>query len=117
MKVGHRTLGGKWIYKVKCDIDGIVARFKAKWIVKDYFQQYEVDLDQTFASVIKPMAFKVLSAIAAFLDLDINQIDIKTAFLYSLINQFVYMEIPKSIKSENNWNMVCKLLKTLYGLK
>lgn len=43
--------------------------------------------------------------------------DIKTAFLYGFINQFVYIEIPKSTKTKTNCNMVCKLLKTLYGLK
>lgn len=48
------------------------------------------------------MVFKVLFAIAAFFDHDINQIDIKTIFLYSFINQLVYIEIPKSTKLEKN---------------
>ena len=63
------------------------------------------------------MAFRVLFAIAAFYDLDIDQMDVKTAFLYSLIDQLVYIEIPKRIKTEANQNMVCKLLKVLYVLK
>ena len=63
------------------------------------------------------MAFRILFAIAAFFDLDIEQINIKTAFLYGLINQLVYMEIPKGIESEDNQNMVYKLLKAIYGLK
>ncbi len=63
------------------------------------------------------MAFKVLFAMAAFLDLDIDQIDVKTAFFYGLIDQLVYVEIPKGPESEENWNMVRKLLKTLYSLK
>ena len=62
------------------------------------------------------MAFKILFTIATFFDLDIEQMNVKTTFLYRLINQLVYMEIPKGKKSEDNQNMVCKLLKALYGL-
>lgn len=63
------------------------------------------------------MAFRVLFAIAAYFDLDIDQIDVKTAFLYRLINQLIYVKIPKGTKTEANKNMVCRLLKALYGLK
>ncbi len=70
----------------KRDLDGNIARFKARWVVKGYLQQFEVDFDQTFAAVVNPMAFRVLFAIAAFFDLDIDQMDVKTAFLYGLID-------------------------------
>lgn len=105
------------MYKVKRDINGNVARFKARWIIKGYLQQFGVDFDQTYASVVKPMAFRTLFALAAFFDLDIDQMDVKTAFLYSLIDQLIYMEIPKSKETKATKNMVCKLLKALYGLK
>ena len=59
----------------------------------------------------------VFFALAVFYDLDIDQIDVKTAFLYGLINQLVYVEIPKRIETEANQNMVCQLLKALYGRK
>ena len=63
------------------------------------------------------MAFRVLFAIATYFDLNIDQMDVKTTFLYGLINQLVYMEIPKSTGFKDNWNIVCKLFKALYGLK
>lgn len=63
------------------------------------------------------MAFQVLVIIVTFFDLDINQMDIKIVFLYSLINEFVSVDIPKGFKTEANQNMVCKLFKTLYSLK
>lgn len=88
-----------------------------KWVIKKYLQQYDIDFDQTFAAIIKPIAFRVFFAIAVFYNLDINQIDVKTAFLYSLIDQLVYVEISKETKTEANQNIVYKLLKTLYGLK
>lgn len=63
------------------------------------------------------MVFRVLFTVAAYFDLEIDQIDIKTTFLYRFIDQFVYVDIPKGSKSEATWGMVCKLLKALYGLK
>lgn len=63
------------------------------------------------------MAFTMLFAFAAFFDLDINQINIKTAFFYSLIDQLIYIEIPKGTKSKAIKNMVYKLLKAFYDFK
>lgn len=99
------------MYKVKRDVNGNIVRFKARLVVKGYLQQFGVDFDQTFAAVIKPMAFRVLFAIAAFLDLDIDQMDVKTALLYGLINQLVYVEMPKCKETYANREMVCKLEK------
>lgn len=70
-----------------------------------------------FAAIVTPMTFKVLFAITAYYNLDINQIDIKTAFLYGLINQLIYVQISKGLETNVNKKMVCKLLKALYGLK
>ena len=109
--------GGKWVYKVKRDVEGKVSRFKARWVIKGYLQQFGVDFDQTYASVVKPMAFRTLFALAAFFDLDIDQMDVKMAFLYGLIDQLIYIEIPKGTETEATKNMVCKLLKAIYGLK
>lgn len=62
------------------------------------------------------MAFSVLFVIEAYYNLDINEMDIKTAFLYRMINQLVYIQISKGLKSSANKEMVCKLLKALYDL-
>lgn len=78
---GRQVLSGKWVYKFKRDVNGDIARFKARSIVKGYLQQFGVDFDQTFAAVVKPMAFRLLFAIGAFYDLGIDQMDVKTAFL------------------------------------
>lgn len=85
--------------------------------MKGYLQQFGINLDQTFTAIVKPIAFRVLFAIAAFYNLDIDQIDVKTAFLYGLINQLIYVKMPKSTETDANKNMICKLFKTLYGLK
>lgn len=63
------------------------------------------------------MAFRTLFALAAYFDLDIDQMDVKMAFLYGLIEQLIYMEVPKGTETEATKNMACKLLKAPYGLK
>ncbi len=85
--------------------------------MKDYLQQFSVDFDQAFAAVVKPMACRVFFAIAAFYDLDIDQMNVKTAFLYGLVDQLIYVEMPKRTETDAKKNMVCKLLKAFYGLK
>ena len=105
------------MFKVKRAVNGAIARFKARWVVRGYLQKFGIDFDQKFAAVVKPMAFRVLFAIAAYYDLDIDQMDVKTVFLYGLIDQLVYVQIPKGSEDSTNKGMVCKLLKALYGLK
>lgn len=63
------------------------------------------------------MVFGTLFALAAFFDIDIDQIAVKTAFLYGLIDQLIYMGVLKGTETEVINNMVCKLLKAMYGLK
>lgn len=63
------------------------------------------------------MAFQVLFAIAVYHDLDINRMDMKTAFLYGLIDQLIYVKIPKDTETSITRKLVCKLYKTLYRLK
>ena len=111
----QKVLPGKWVFKYKRGISGKILCYKAQWVAKGYEQQFGIDYDQTFASVIKPMSYKALFAIAASLDLEIKQMDVKTAFLYGLVKEDVYVQQPTGLG--DNSGRVCKLNKALYGLK
>lgn len=63
------------------------------------------------------MVFRVLFAIAAYYNLDIDQMDIKTVFLYGFIDKLVYVQVPKGSETQTTKKLVCKLLKALYNLK
>lgn len=117
IQIGHWRPSERWVYKIIQDVNGNIAQFKAKWMVKTHLQQFGVDFDKTFATVVKLMAFRILFAISAFFDRDIDQIDVTTTFFYALIDQLVYVSIPKEIESVSNRDMICKLLKVLYSLK
>ncbi|KAK9769258.1 putative Integrase catalytic domain-containing protein [Seiridium cardinale] len=112
---GRRALTGKWVYKVKTNQDGEVERYKARWVVRGFEQTDGVDFNETFASVVKPMSYKVLFAIAAALDLEVHQMDVKTAFLYGSVNEEIYVQQPPEF--DDGTDNVCKLNKALYGLK
>lgn len=73
-----------------------------------------IDYDQTYAAVVKPMAFRAFLAIAAYYDLDVEKVDVETAFLYGIIKERIYMKLPQGFEKAG---IVCRLRKALYGLK
>jgi len=112
---GRRVLRGKWVYKLKRGPQGEIIRYKARWVVRGFEQEEGIDYKETFASVVKPMSYKALFAIAAALDLEIGQMDVKTAFLHGDIDEEVYIEQPHEMDDGNG--RVCRLNKALYGLR
>lgn len=88
----HRILSGKWVFKLKRGPQGEVIRHKSRWVVGGFRQQQGIDYDETFAPVVKPMSYKALFAIAAALDLEFEQMDVKIAFLYGDIDHEIYVE-------------------------
>jgi transposase InsO family protein len=108
------VLEGKWVYKLKVDQNGNIIKFKARWVVKGFEQYYGTEYDQTFAGVAKGMTIKALFALAAQYDLEIEQMDVVTAFLNGDIDCELYVEYPEGFKCDNK---VWKLRKALYGLK
>ncbi len=111
----RRVLRGKWVYKIKRGGHGEILRHKARWVVRGFEQVEGLDYTETFASVVKPMSYKAMYAIAAANDWEIEQMDVKTAFLYGKILEDVYVVQPTGF--EQGINQVCKLNKALYGLK
>jgi hypothetical protein len=109
------VLQGRWVFKYKRGISGTIIRHKARWVVRGYEQKLGIDYADTFASVVKPMSYKSLFAIAAALDLEIEQMDVKTAFLYGTLDEDIYVEQPHGF--DDGTTKVCKLNKALYGLK
>ena len=109
-----RTLRGRWVLRVKRGPGGSITRYKARWVVRGFEQRYGIDFNETFAAVVKPMTYKAIFSIAAMNDWDVEQMDVKTAFLYGPIDEAVYVELPDGFTQEGK---VCRLRKALYGLK
>jgi hypothetical protein len=107
----------KWVFKLKLDENGDVVRFKARLVARGFSQVYGVDYLETYAPVAKMTTIRLIFAIAAMEGWHIHQMDVKTAFLLGLLDEEIYMEIPEGFELHNVRGKVCKLLKSLYGLK
>nr|GFB47403.1 retrotransposon protein, putative, Ty1-copia subclass [Tanacetum cinerariifolium] len=112
-----RTVGSKWLFKKKTDMDGAVYIFKARLVAKGFTQPYRVDYEETFSSVADIRAIRILIAIVAYYDYEIWQMDVKTAFLNGHLFEEVYIEQPEGFVNPKYPNNVCKLKRSIYGLK
>ncbi|GJZ46684.1 retrotransposon protein, putative, ty1-copia subclass [Tanacetum coccineum] len=114
---GCKTVGSKWIFKKKTDMDGIVHVYKARLVAKGYTQLYGVDYEETFSPVANIRAIRILISIAAYYDYEIWQMDVKTAFLNGYLDEDIYMVQPEGFVDPNHPRKVCKLKRSIYGLK
>ncbi|KAK8936102.1 hypothetical protein KSP39_PZI012973 [Platanthera zijinensis] len=114
---GCKPIGSKWVFKTKLDSKGKVERFKARLVAKGFTQREGIDYHETFSPVSSKDSFRVIMALVAHYDLELHQMDVKTAFLNGDLAEEVYMVQPEGFKSGHSDQLVCKLNKSLYGLK
>ena len=118
---GRKVISSRWVLRRKFDYLGHLVRRKARLVIKGFEQQYGVDYFSTFASVIRYSTLRILLAKAAAEDLEIEQMDVETAFLNPVLEEEIYMEIPQFFKEmypdEDFTGKSLRLLKSLYGLK
>ncbi|GJX61460.1 retrotransposon protein, putative, ty1-copia subclass, partial [Tanacetum coccineum] len=112
-----KTIGHQWLFKKKTDMDGAIHTYKARLVAKGFTQTLGIDYEETFSPVVDIRAIRILIAIAAFYDYEIWQMDVKTSFLNGYLNEEVYMEQPEGFVSQKYPNRVCKLKRSIYGLK
>jgi hypothetical protein len=112
-----RVVGCKWVFTVKQNSEGKVERYKARLVAKGYSQTYGVDYDETFAPVAKMNTIRALISIATNNKWKLFQMDVKNAFLHGDLHEEVYMEIPPGFGTQETEGKVCRLKKSLYGLK
>jgi hypothetical protein len=112
-----KTVGCKWVYKIKRDSRGNIEKYKARLVAKGYTQIKEVDYNKTFSPVSCKDSFRIIMALVAHFDLELHQMDVNTAFLNGELEEDVYMKQSKGFVVNGKEHMGCRLKKSIYGLK
>ena len=94
-----------------------VERYKARLVAKGYTQRESIDFIETFSPVSTKDSFRLIMALVAHFDLELRQMDVKIAFLNGDLSEEVYMLQLESFKENGKENMVCRLKRSIYGLK
>ncbi|KAJ4717014.1 Retrovirus-related Pol polyprotein from transposon TNT 1-94 [Melia azedarach] len=108
----------KWIYKKEegeTSVEGI--KYKARVVARGFTQREGVDYNEIFSPVVRHTSIRVLLAIVAHQDLELEQLDVKTAFLHGELEEEIYMTQPDGFQVPGKEDYVCKLKKSLYELK
>lgn len=107
----------KWVFKLKKNADGNAQRYKTRLVARGFSQKYGEDYTETFAPVVRLTSIRLLFGLAAKLGLEMDHIDITTAFLNGSLNEEIFMEQSESFVVTGQEHKVCKLQKAIYGLK
>ena len=95
MPPNRTAIKSRWIFKVKSGVKGSDPRYKARLVAKGYSQRPGIDYEETFAPVAKETTLRVVLSFVAAQDLEMRQLDIKTAFLYGDLSEEIYLEQPE----------------------
>jgi hypothetical protein len=96
---------------------GEVERYKARLVARGYSQTYGIDYDETFAPVANMNTVRILVSCATNFGWPLHQLDVKNTFLHGDLQEEVYMELPPGFGTSETTGKVCKLRKSIYGLK
>ncbi|KAJ0482376.1 putative RNA-directed DNA polymerase [Helianthus annuus] len=113
-----RPVKCKWVYKLKEPVNPTEKpRYKARLVAKGYSQIPGIDYTDVYSPVVKHTSIRVLLGLVASNDYELEQLDVTTTFLNSELEEEIFMQKPEGFVVPGKENYVCKLNKSLYGLK
>lgn len=114
---GANIINSMWLFKHKYRADGSLKRYKARLVANGKSQEAGVDYDEMFSPVVKPATIRTVVDVGLSRNWEINQLDVKNAFLHGTISETIYMHQPPGFVDKSHPHHVCKLEKSIYGLK
>ena len=103
--------------KLKTNAEGSVKRYKVQLVAQGFSQKFRVDYDKTFYPVVRFESLGTVIALAVQNVLKLHQMDITTAFLNEELKGEVYMKQLEGFVIKGQEHLVCKLKRSIYGLK
>ena len=113
----YKPIRCKWVSKTKRENKGNVERYKTQLVAEGYTQREGIDFTETFSPVSTKDSFRLIMTLVAHFDLELHQMNVKSAFLIGDLSEEVYMLQPEGFKANGKENMVCRLKRSIYGLK
>jgi transposase InsO family protein len=117
LPAGRKAIGSRWVFTIKTDENGNLLRHKARLVAQGFTQVEGIDYTETFAAVAKYDTVRILLALAAKFDLELDQMDVRTAFLNADLKEDIYLKQPAGFEDPEHPDWVWKLEKAIYGLK
>jgi hypothetical protein len=114
---GKNIVGSKWIFKTKHRPDGSIEKHKARLVARGFTQQHGIDYDDTFSPVLKPATIRLVISIVVSRGWALRQVDVSNAFLHGFLSEDVYMQQLPGFEDPRYSSHICKLQRSLYGLK
>ena len=113
---GRKPINNKWVFKKNLNVIGQFKKYKARLVVKGYYQVKGVNFGEIFSLVKKLTSINVLMYLATPFDIEIEQMDVKTTFLHGDIEEEIYMKKSEGFTLKKEKELVFKLKKSLCGL-
>ncbi|KAD5317375.1 hypothetical protein E3N88_17321 [Mikania micrantha] len=107
---GCKPLGYRWIFKRKMKADGSIDKYKARLVIKGFRQKEGLDYFDTYSPVTRITSIRLVLAIAALRNLEVHQMDVKTAFLNGDLEEEIYMEQPEGFSAPGQEDKVYDML-------
>ena len=114
---GRKSIGCKWVYKIKRNANNKFERCRARIVAKGYSQVFHIDFNKTYAPVVRIDSIRHIFALAAFYRLYILHADAKTAFVNGNSDVELYIDQPQGFIDRRYPHKVLRLNRSLYGLK
>jgi Reverse transcriptase (RNA-dependent DNA polymerase) len=111
----RKVVGSKWQFCIKRRPNGSIQKYKAHVVTQGFTQVEGIDYDETFTPVTKFTSLRSVLALAAEHNLEVHQMDIKSAYLNGELKEDIFMEPPPGFDVLDG--MVLKLVKAMYGTK
>jgi hypothetical protein len=116
LSTGRKPIGNKWVFKKKLNAEGKVEKYKARLVAKGYSQVEGIDFGEVFSHVAKLTSIRFMLYVVVF-DFEVEQMDVKKTFLHGDLKEEIYMKQLEGFVVKGRKALICKLKKSLYGLK